>query len=435
MPLRMINAKSTASVVAVWSLCVVVSAAAQVEPNATGAREQAVEREPAIRLEFDQRPSVRVGRLLRLDVRVTSQADVRELATPSASTNEDAFDVPRFRVGIEGTVLQKLEYQVEREMRDSANPWRDVYVNVRVGRAAEIRAGHFKLPFSLDQTTGSKALDFTYRSLAASYLAPGRDVGVMVHGDALGNVMKYEAGMFRRGGTMPHAATAGNAVNPRTLAGRLVIRPWARNTPKPVRALTFGLAATSGRVPEGLHGLRGRTVGEEVFFDRVYVNGLRRRAGVELQWRMGPVSAQGEVIRVRDERRGQGIHDEDLPDVVSRGWYLNGAWIVTGERKKGTIAPTRPFPRQGIGAIELAGRIEELSFGSDMADGWSAQGPRALRPTRKSDSALTAGVNWYLNEFIKVQADVVRELRRDGGRVLDSRGRLWSRTVRVQFVL
>jgi phosphate-selective porin OprO/OprP len=435
MSVRMINRKSTAGVIAVWWLCAVVPASAQVEPNATGARAQTAERERAVRLEFDQRPSVRVGGLLRLDIRLTSQADVRDLASPSASTHEDAFDLERFRVGIDGTFLQKLEYQVEREMRDSSDPWRDVYVNVRVRRAAEIRAGHFKLPFSLDQTTGSKGLDFTYRSLAASYLAPGRDIGVMVHGDAFGNGVKYEAGVFRRGGKTPLAETGANAVTPRTVAGRLVLRPWAPNTPKPIRALAFGLAVTSGRVPEGLNGLRGRTVGEDVFFERVYVNGLRRRMGVEMQWRMGPVSAQGEAIRVRDERRGQGIHNEDLPDVVSRGWYLNGTWLLTGERKKGTIEPNRPFLRQGIGALELAGRIEELSFGSDMAGGWSSQGPRAPHPTEKSDRALTAGVNWYLNEFIKVQADVVRELRRDAGRVLDSRGRLWSRTVRVQFAL
>jgi phosphate-selective porin len=150
---------------------------------------------------------------------------------------------------------------------------------------------------------------------------------------------------------------------------------------------------------------------------------------------MGPVSAQGEVIRVRDERHGQGIDDEDLPDMVSRGWYLNGTWLVTGERKKGTIEPTRPFLKKGLGALELAGRIEELSFGSDVAGGGSSQGPRAPHLSEKSDRALTAGVNWYLNEFVKVQADVVRELRREDGRVLDSRGRLWSRTVRVQFAL
>ncbi|NOT26022.1 MAG: hypothetical protein HOP16_07950 [Acidobacteria bacterium] len=433
--MRMFSGKSTASIFAAWSLCAVVSAQAQVEPNTPAAREQPPERERGVRLEFDQRPSVRIGRLLRLDVRLTSQADLRDLASPSASTNEDAFDLQRLRVGIEGTFLRKLEYQVEREMRDSSDPWRDVFVNLRVRRAAEIRAGHFKLPFSLDQTTGSKGLDFTYRSLAASYLAPGRDVGVMVHGDALGNGVKYEAGVFRRGGKTPLAVTGANAVNPRTVAGRLVLRPWTPSTPKPIRALALGLAVTSGRVPEGLNGLRGRTVGEDVFFDRVYVNGVRRRVGVELQWRMGPVSAQGEAIRVRDERRGQGIDNKDLPDMVSRGWYFNGTWLVTGERKKGTIEPTRPFLRNGIGALELAGRIEELSFGSDMAGGGSSQGPRAPHPSEKSDRALTAGVNWYLNEFIKVQADVVRELRRDGGRVLDSRGRLWSRTVRVQFAL
>ena len=433
----MVMGISTAAFFLVWSLSATASAAPQVESTVRGVRERAVEqeRERRVRLEFDERPSIRVDGLLRLDFRVISQADWRDVSSPSANADHGTFDEERLRVGIEGTVVRRLEYQVEREMRDSRDPWRDAFVNLRLFPAAEIQAGHFKLPFSLDQTTGSKGLDFTYRSLAASYLAPGRDLGVMVHGGAGGNALRYEVGVFRRGGKASLVGAGVTSVDPRTVAGRLVLRPWLPNTPKPFRALSIGLAVTSGRVPDGLNGLRGRTFAEDVFFNPVYVSGLRRRVGVEMQWRMGPVSAQGEAIRVGDERKGQGIDDENLPDAVSRGWYLSGTWLVTGERKKGTVEPTRALSRRGFGAIELAGRIEALEFGSDVAGGVSSQGPRASRILEKSDSAVTAGVNWYLRKFLKVQADLMRELRRDDGRVLDNRGRLWSRTFRVQFAL
>jgi hypothetical protein len=46
----------------------------------------------------------------------------------------------------------------------------------------------------------------------------------------------------------------------------------------------------------------------------------------------------------RDTRIGQGIEDEDLPNVVERAWYVSGTWLVTGEHKKDTITPTRPLP-------------------------------------------------------------------------------------------
>jgi phosphate-selective porin OprO/OprP len=432
----MVKGIRTTVFVVASSLAAAVSASAQTEPLAPGAREQAIERERerGVRFEFDGQPSIRVDGLLRLDVRLISQGDWRDLSSQEIDTDTE-FDLQRLRVGIDGVLLRRLEYQVEREMRDPRDPWRDAFVNLRLSRAVEVQAGHFKLPFSLEQTTGSKGLDFTDRSLAASYLAPGRDVGVMVHGSTRGSTLSYEAGMFRRGGKAPLLRDDPGDASPRTVAGRLVLRPWLPSTPKPLRALSLGVAATAGRVPEGLNGMRGRTLAEDVFFDRVYVSGLRRRVGVEAQWRMGPVSAQGEVIRVRDERKHQGIDDQDLPDALSRGWYLSGTWLLTGERKKGTIEPTRRLSRRGFGALELAGRFESLGFGSDVTDGVPSRGPRAPRVVEKSDSVLTTGVNWYLNEFLKVQADLAREVRRDEGRVLDNGGRLWNRTLRVQFTL
>jgi hypothetical protein len=62
----------------------------------------------------------------------------------------------------------------------------DVHIGVprpeMVDKAIRVRAGRFKVPFSLEETTGVKHLDFVDRSLAATQLAPGRDVGVMAHG-------------------------------------------------------------------------------------------------------------------------------------------------------------------------------------------------------------------------------------------------------------
>ncbi len=50
------------------------------------------------------------------------------------------------------------------------------------------------MPFGLEQNTGVGNLDFAYRALGSTALAPGRDRGVMVFGD-LGRV-NYEAGVF-----------------------------------------------------------------------------------------------------------------------------------------------------------------------------------------------------------------------------------------------
>ena len=82
-----------------------------------------------------------------------------------------------FEVGIDGTFLRVFEYQVEREFSGPDDAWRDVFVNIRPARAFQLQAGAFKIPFSREQLTGTSSLDFVYRSLAATYLAPGRDRG------------------------------------------------------------------------------------------------------------------------------------------------------------------------------------------------------------------------------------------------------------------
>ena len=87
----------------------------------------------------------------------------------------------RKRIGVEGVIVGLFGFQVERELEED-DPWRDVYVNYQQFDAVQVMGGKFKLPFSLEENTSSTNLDFAYRSLAATYLAPGRDIGVMVHG-------------------------------------------------------------------------------------------------------------------------------------------------------------------------------------------------------------------------------------------------------------
>src|SRR5258705_4581934 len=163
--------------------------------NADGGRE-----DRPVTLTFDKRPTLRVGKVLQLDVRLKSQTDWRDFPPEQAILPKEVFDLHRARVGIEGTFLTRIDYQIEREFHDTTQPWRDVYVDARASRNLQIQAGQFKIPFGLDQLTGSMDLDFSYRSLAGTYLAPGRDLGVMAHGRLLRDIVRYQAGVFRQGG-------------------------------------------------------------------------------------------------------------------------------------------------------------------------------------------------------------------------------------------
>ena len=167
-------------------------------------------------------------------------------------------------------------------------------------------------------------------------------------------------------------------------------------------------------LPEGLNSLRGRTLSRDTFFNRVFVDGRRLRLGAELDWSSGPFSVKGELLRASDTRHGQGVRAQDLPNLMSRGWYLSGTWVVTGEKKARGLEPKRAFLRDGgWGAVELALRCEELRLGSSSHPGPAFVHPRAANLLGNSQQIWTFGLNWYLNRHTKIQANAVRESLED----------------------
>jgi len=382
-----------------------------------------------VRMTFDKRPSIQVGNLLTADIRFKAQVDFRDFPEElDLSPVKPVVDLHRTRIGLEGRLVKALEYQIEGELSDSRGPWRDVYVQTRSFRQLQIRAGQFKIPFSLDQLTGGMDLDFIYRSLAGSFLAPGRDVGAMAFGRLINEVFRYQAGVFKHGGDNVRESERTDPQADRTYAGRLVVRPWNRSQTV-LRTLAAGVAFTSARVPAGPNGVRGQTVPGDAFFQHLFVNGNRERIGGEFQWQLGPVGLQAEFIRVRDQRFGQGIDNEDLPDAYARGWYASGVWMLTGEPKKNA----RPFLRGGIGAIAIGARVEQLASWSNGVNDGSFSSPRAPWVLPRTDDVWTGGVNWYWNDFVKLQANLIHERRREDGRVIAGKGSLWSEVFRVQL--
>ena len=108
------------------------------------------------------------------------------------------FELHRNRIGIQGNLFKHIEFEIERELTEKEltekdmlrgltpqSQWKDVNVNVTFIKNAQIQVGKFKIPFGLDELTGVTHNDFVYRSLGASYLAPARDIGGMVHGPVL----------------------------------------------------------------------------------------------------------------------------------------------------------------------------------------------------------------------------------------------------------
>jgi phosphate-selective porin len=202
-------------------------------------------------------------------------------------------------------------------------------------------------------------------------------------------------------------------------------------------AWQVGIAVTESRLDDQL-GMRARTLFHDTeFFNHVFVNGRRRRLGLESAWAQGPVSVTGEYITASEQRKGMGFSGEDLPDVKARSWYLSGAWVMTGERKKGHIMPERALFRGGGGALELVARVEALGFDDVSYPGTVFDFPKVQKLLGNSDRATTIGVNWYLNQYMRFQGDVVTEALADPSRspAPSTNGRFRSVVIRMQVNL
>jgi phosphate-selective porin len=408
--------------------------AEQVEPGGKG---------NGVRVSWKQHPSFRVGSVFRIDLEAKFQEDIH--SSYVGEPELERAELHRNRLGVQGHLFKKIEYEVERELTEKEldagktpkSPWKDVYVNLTFIKNAQLKIGKFKIPFGLDQLTGVTHNDFVYRSLGAIYLSPARDIGFMTHGSFFKHGLQYWTGVFQHDGD--NARSSKIQGGDETFAGRVTGTPF-RAVMQGLGEVEVGSAFTISRLSDDSfrpNGLRGRTVmTQHVFYEPVYVKGARRRWEADVDWTVGPASARAEYTWVSDDRKQQGLGDDDLPDARARSWYVSGSWILTGERKTRPVKAEGEFLQGGWGAVELAARVEGIRFASAGGLDEPFRSPRAETIFPETNRGLTLGVNWTLNRFVKFQFNAIREHVDDAERnpVLNGAA-FWSRVIRLQFVL
>jgi phosphate-selective porin OprO/OprP len=407
-------------------------AAGQTPPSKPKAAKSKPRRE-GIHLEFDRYPTLRIGEWFRMDARVRLQADVRHF-DPDVNAEDGTFDFRRARVSLQGWLHRDMEYEVDVAVDEFR--LRDAFVNYRRFRDAQLRIGQFKIPFGLDQLTPPHRLDFVFRSRIGAELAPARDVGAMLHGRFLRRALNYQVGYFYGGGENAREAGFKNS-RERTWAARLTGTPL-RLAPVPtwMKTMEFGVASTLGKAPVGLLSSRLRTVAQYQAAERYFVQGPRHRLGTELNWLTGPFSVRGEFAHMRVSREEQSLFGTDLPDLIVRGWYLSGTWMLTGEKKEERTEPAKALFQGGTGSLELATRYEQHRFASATTVGTPQRNPRAANVSQNSDRVWTFGVNWYLNVWSRIQANYIHETIEDPLRSpIESRTRFVTFVTRFQFVM
>lgn len=417
-------------------------------------------------LVWNDRPSIVFGEDINIDIKGRVQLDGRWFDPKIA---EEAFDVRTIRLGLKGDLTKHFDWEIEREIEELFDEgvtedqiefglveptwrfgeWKDVFFNWSTFDAIRVKAGRFKMPFGLEQTTSVSDLDFAYRTLGSVKIAPGRDTGVMVYGELLDNSLIYEAGVFDDDGDNGELETERFALEGEDLekigpsfAARVVGEIFRRlPVHDRLKGAEVGIAYTRSYVPEGLNSLQGEDLWGFNFFDRVYVKGHRQRLGLQWDWSPGPTGFKAEWMQSREQRLGQSNRNEDLSDFIGTAWYTSATWIITGEDKDGDVTPNQPLFQGGFGLFEIGARYDKLSFTSANTAGAAFRNPRSDVLLPNSVGKFTFGGNWFVNRWVKVVANAFRESYEDVERTprvvgVETFGPtvFWSGLLRLQIV-
>ena len=310
--------------------------------------------------------------------------------------NLTATQARSLRLGVEGTFGQHLSYLLEGDFADNAVAIKSAYLAWTTGvfgQQAEFALGNRLNDRGLDGSSGTISVPFLERNVVAQGIIPARGffglgaaariygdgwhVGVQVSGDDIANP-----------GTASDGLTIGARAhwNPvRTDAWLIHLGLWgfherlADDNKRPSRSIAVGgfyndnLRISPGSFP-------GATAGDGY--------------GVELGTFHHSLWAYAEAgTRLLENRAGDTVRQT--------AWAVQGGWFLTGETPpyltRGGVwsrpKVLHPLTTGGSGAVELAARYEELDYSDN--------------PTAGQGTALTFGINWYLNNFVRLQLNAI----------------------------
>ncbi len=317
---------------------------------------------------------------------------------------EDGTEFRRARLRIQGKIYDNIAFKADYDFSGNGNSeFRQVWIAVtKVPIVGNIKAGHFKEPFSIERLTSGNYITFMERSLADA-LTAGVNDGVMIYNHAFNQRMTWAFGIFKN---RTDGNGRGHSDGDYSYTGRITFLPWYKSEDK---LWHIGIAY-SHRNPHH-RTLRYRSRPEShlapVFVDTGRFEAKRADLiGLETAWVYGPFSLQGEYI--------QAIVDAiNRNDCCFQGFYIMGSYFLTGEhrpynRKNGTFGRVHPKKNYsskkggGKGAWEVTARYSYL----DLDDG-SVNGGRL--------QDFTLGLNWYLNPNTRIMWNYIFADLADGG--------------------
>jgi phosphate-selective porin OprO and OprP len=331
----------------------------------------------------------------RLQIGALVQGDGRFALDDSAEALTNTFALRRARTPLRFRLYQRFELYVSPDVANSTLTLFDAYVDTRFSNAFRVRFGKAKPPAGNERLTSASSLLFLERGFP-TLLTPNRDLGVQVLGDIDNGVLSYQAGVFN--GSHDNALTDTDTNDGKDVSGRLVVRPFVKAAKSPLAGAGFAIAGSRGK-QQGAAALGSLRTGimQQTFFSYSgsVADGTRTRYSPYAFYYHKGFGGFVEYSRSAMPVRKGSVREE----IANQAWQIASSYVLTGE--SATENGVRPkhnfdFGNGHWGAFQIAARYHRVAVDEAAIDrGLATPG------SSREASAWTAGLNWYLNPFMK----------------------------------
>ncbi|MEQ1887842.1 MAG: porin [Alphaproteobacteria bacterium] len=337
-----------------------------------------------------------------LSLRGTFQFDERQFFNDDNNTGKDEFLARRVRPTLE-IRAGAASLRIMPEFAGATTRITDAHADYKFNEALQFRVGKFKPPVSLERLQSAADLTFIERG-HASNLAPNRDLGFMVYGNLIPDVLEYQVGVFNGGADLANAD--GDDDDKKDVAARVFANPFRNSDLVALQGFGAGVAWSIGE----RDGAVGRTIlgtykspGQEDFFRYLttsFADGRHWRLYPQAYWYAGSLGLLAEYAISNQEVR-QGVNQDALQHTA---WQIIGSYVLTGEDAsfKGGVRPSQDFDpgKGGIGAWEVTARAGGTDVDNDAFPRFANLGVAATRA-----QSYGGGLNWYVSENLKLIAN------------------------------
>ncbi|MBT9099717.1 hypothetical protein KFZ76_18635 [Methylovulum psychrotolerans] len=363
----------------------------------------------------------------KLNIRGYAQADSNFYAddAPLSSGEFDKFLIRRARLTFDGTLFKNVDFRIAPDFGGGQVRLFDAFVDLHYFTAASLMAGKFRQPVSLERMQTATNLTFIERAYPAQ-LAPNRDIGFMLHGaiaypgykaqytpqPVFKEFIGYEVGVFN--GVRDNQAVQNadrDTDNNKEVAARLFSHPFMHSGTA-LAGLGLGVAGTWGQ-PQQNALVSLVSAGQQAivtYNSAATSSGEQYRIYPQMYWYWKTVGIMGEYLVSSQNLYNAGLNKHALQN--NEAWHFNVSYMLTGENNSFfAIKPNKRFdPAAGSwGAWQLAARWSELNIDkSTFQNIGSVANPysfASLSNSIRNAQSWALGVNWYLNDNLKLMTD------------------------------